>query len=141
MLNTKRIILGKALPQRKKITIALTNVFGIGLISAKNLLKKVNINNNIRFNDLSKNHFIRLSNYIVYCKKFEGPLKRKIRNNLDRLLKIQSYRGLRHQKNLPSRGQRTRTNAKTQKREREKILNIGKLPKKKPWQKKKNRKK
>lgn len=133
-----RTILGKPLPVDKKMSIALSNICGIGQILAKTLLKKTNIDEHIKFKDLVNFRYIRLRNYIETRKEFEGSLKKQIINNLQRLQAIKSYRGFRNEKNLPSRGQRTRSNAKTRKRNKEKNINvIKKLEKNKIWKQKK----
>jgi small subunit ribosomal protein S13 len=106
-------IAGIDLAKTKRIEYALTKIYGIGIISARTILKKAKISGNIRTNDLSDENITQIreileSNFIV-----EGDLKRKINLNIKRLGEINCYRGKRHRLQLPLRGQRTRTNART----------------------------
>jgi len=106
-------IAGIDLAKTKRIEYALTKIYGIGIISARTILKKAKISGNVRTNDLSDENITQIreileSNFIV-----EGDLKRKINLNIKRLGEINCYRGKRHRLQLPLRGQRTRTNART----------------------------
>lgn len=106
-------IAGIDLAKTKRIEYALTKIYGIGIISAKTILKKAKISGDVRTNDLSDENITQIreileSNFIV-----EGDLKRKINLNIKRLGEINCYRGKRHRLQLPLRGQRTRTNART----------------------------
>jgi small subunit ribosomal protein S13 len=106
-------IAGIDLPKTKRIEYALTKIYGIGVISSRTILKKANIDNDLRTNELSDEHISSIreileSNYIV-----ESDLKRKISLNIKRLGEINCYKGKRHRQQLPLRGQRTRTNART----------------------------
>ena len=108
-------ILGVDIPREKRIEAALPYIFGIGPASAKKILKSVKIDANRRAKDLSDEEISKITaviqnNYIV-----EGDLRREIGQNIKRFIEIGSYRGLRHKKGLPVRGQRTRTNARTRK--------------------------
>ena len=106
-------IAGIDLPKTKRIEYSLTKIYGIGIVSSRNILTKANIDFNIRTNDLSDANVSSIreileSEYIV-----ESDLKRKISLNIKRLFEINCYRGKRHRQQLPLRGQRTRTNART----------------------------
>lgn len=120
---------GIDLPNNKKVHIALTYIYGIGHVSSLNILKTLNIESNIKVRDLSSNdlNLIRKTidaNYIV-----EGDLRRKKSLNIKRLVDLGAYRGMRHRKSLPVRGQRTKTNARTMKGPRKTIANKKKAPK------------
>lgn len=106
-------IAGVTLPNNKKIDIALTYIFGIGLTSSDVILKSAKVDSNIRVKDLQEEDVNKLRNIIEKQYKVEGDLKRDIFSNIKRLKEINSYRGLRHAKNLPVRGQRTKTNSRT----------------------------
>lgn len=106
-------IAGVTLPSNKKIDIALTYIFGIGLTSSDVILRSAKVDSNIRVKDLKEEDVNKLRNIIEKQYKVEGDLKRDIFNNIKRLKEINSYRGLRHAKNLPARGQRTKTNSRT----------------------------
>jgi len=108
-------IAGVDLPKNKRVDIALTYIFGIGLKSSLDILSKANIAPDKKVKDLDEKEVERIrkeieNNYIV-----EGVLRAEISNNIKRLIEIGSYRGIRHKKGLPVRGQRTRTNARTRK--------------------------
>ncbi|MBU0597496.1 30S ribosomal protein S13 [Patescibacteria group bacterium] len=106
-------IAGVTLPPNKRIEIALTNVFGIGLTLARKILHKSNVDPNKRTRDLSEEEINKLRDIIENQIKVEGELKREILMNIKRLKEINTYRGSRHAKNLPLRGQRTKTNSRT----------------------------
>ncbi len=107
-------ILGNNLPSKKKVYIALTVIYGIGVSSSLKILKDLNINPNIKVNELADHDISSLRDYLeIYPIKLEGDLKRYIKGNIKRLIDIQSYRGRRHLKGLPVRGQRTKTNSRT----------------------------
>lgn len=106
-------IAGVTLPNNKKIDIALTYIFGIGITSSAVILKSAKVDSNIRVKDLQEEDVNKLRNIIEKQYKVEGDLKRDIFSNIKRLKEINSYRGLRHAKNLPVRGQRTKTNSRT----------------------------
>jgi small subunit ribosomal protein S13 len=106
-------IAGIDLPKTKRIEYSLTKIYGIGIVSSRNILTKANVDFDIRTNDLSDANVSSIreileSEYIV-----ESDLKRKISLNIKRLFEINCYRGKRHRQQLPLRGQRTRTNART----------------------------
>lgn len=106
-------IAGINVPDNKRIEIALTYIFGIGDTSAKNILKTTQINPDKRTKDLTTEEIDRIRNILEKNYKIEGDLKMVVSQNIKRLKEVGSYRGLRHSKNLPARGQRTKTNART----------------------------
>lgn len=106
---------GVTLPYNKRIEYGLTYVFGIGLKSSQDILRKVNVDFNIRVKDLSDEAVATIQKEITTNYRVEGDLKKEITLNIRRLQEIGSYRGLRHKKGLPVRGQRTKTNARTRK--------------------------
>ncbi|MDY0302597.1 MAG: 30S ribosomal protein S13 [Candidatus Moranbacteria bacterium] len=106
-------IAGVNIPDNKRIEIALTYIFGIGRSSSGDILDKLNIDKNIRAKDLTSEQVNALKNDIEAGYKIEGELKHEIRMNIRRLKEIGCYRGARHQRGLPSRGQRTKTNNRT----------------------------
>lgn len=109
-------LLGVDIPNRKKIEFSLRYIYGVGPNRAKNILEATNIDPNRRTIDLNEQELSLISNYIIDQKiMVEGDLRRMITNNLKRLQSIRCYRGLRHQRGLPVRGQRTITNARTRK--------------------------
>ncbi|VAX17684.1 SSU ribosomal protein S13p (S18e) [hydrothermal vent metagenome] len=108
-------IAGIDIPRNKRIEIALTYIFGIGPTTAKRILKDANVSPDIRVKDLTDKDITQLRNIIEKQHRVEGDLRREIQLNIKRLMDINCYRGLRHRKRLPVRGQRTSTNARTRK--------------------------
>ena len=106
---------GVDLPRDKRIEVGLTYIYGIGLPRAKNILLETGVNPDIRVKDLTDADVTKMRDYITQNYKVEGDLRREVQLNIKRLIEIGSYRGLRHRRNLPLRGQRTRTNARTRK--------------------------
>ena len=106
-------IAGVDIPRDKRVEIALTYIYGIGRTTSQEILEGTQIDPNIRVRDLDENQLARLREFIDRNFKVEGDLRREVNMNIKRLMEIGSYRGLRHRRNLPSRGQRTRTNART----------------------------
>ena len=106
-------ISGVDIPRDKRVEIALTYIYGIGRTSSKSILDATQIDPSIRVRDLDEAQLTRLREYIDRNYQVEGDLRREVNMNIKRLMEIGSYRGLRHRRNLPSRGQRTRTNART----------------------------
>ena len=106
-------IAGVDLPRDKRTEIALTYIFGIGLTSSQEILKMTNIDPDVRIRDLDETQVARLRDVIERNYRVEGDLRREVAMNIKRLQEIGSYRGLRHRRNLPAHGQRTRTNART----------------------------
>lgn len=106
-------IAGVDLPRDKRVEVGLTYIFGIGPTSSKEILTMTGINPDVRIKDLDEMQVARLRDVIERNYKVEGDLRREVAMNIKRLQEIGSYRGLRHRRNLPVRGQRTRTNART----------------------------
>ncbi len=108
-------IAGVDLPRRKRIEIALTYIYGIGRTVSKNILAKLNIDPDTKSDDLSEAEINNIRKVIDSEYKVEGELRTEVSMNIKRLMDFGSYRGLRHRKSLPVRGQRTSTNARTRK--------------------------
>ena len=108
-------LVGVDLPRNKRIEIALTYIYGIGLTTAKEIIAATGVDPDIRVKDLSEEDLAKLRDYIQQNLKVEGDLHREVSQNVKRLMEIGCYRGLRHRKGLPVRGQRTHTNARTRK--------------------------
>ena len=106
---------GVDIPKEKRVEIALTYIYGIGRSLSNRVLKIANISPDKRAKDLTEEEVARLSSVIQKDYKVEGDLRREISANIKRLIEIGSYRGLRHRRGLPVRGQRTKTNARTRK--------------------------
>jgi small subunit ribosomal protein S13 len=106
---------GVDLPRNKRVEIGLTYIYGIGLPRAQEILAATRVNPDTRVKDLTDADVAQLRDYIGQRYKVEGDLRREVQLNIKRLIEIGSYRGLRHRRNLPVRGQRTRTNARTRK--------------------------
>ena len=106
-------ISGVDIPRDKRVEIALTYIYGIGRTTSQEILEGTQIDPNIRVRDLDENQLARLREFIDRNYRVEGDLRREVNMNIKRLMEIGSYRGLRHRRNLPSRGQRTKTNART----------------------------
>jgi len=114
-------IAGVELPKDKRLEIALTYIYGIGRNLAGQILTATGIDPNIRVKNLSEIEISKLSSYIAQNYKVEGDLRREVQENIKRLIEVSSYRGARHRRNLPCRGQRTRTNARTKRGKRKTI--------------------
>ena len=108
-------ISGVDIPNNKRVEIALTYIYGIGLKSSKDILAKTGIDPDIRAKDLTEDDIAKLRDEIENNYKVEGELRREVNLNIKRLTEINCYRGIRHRKGLPVRGQRTKTNARTRK--------------------------
>jgi small subunit ribosomal protein S13 len=108
-------IAGVDLPKEKRVECGLTYIFGIGLSSAQKILKKAAVNPDIRVKNLTDEQVNKLREIIEKEYKIEGDLRLAISNDIKRLIEINSYRGIRHRRGLPVRGQRTHTNARTKK--------------------------
>ena len=105
-------IAGVDIPREKRVEISLTYIFGIGLPTSQKILAQTNINPDTRVRDLTEEQVNRLRELIDRRYKVEGDLRREVALNIKRLIEIGSYRGVRHRRNLPVRGQRTKTNAR-----------------------------
>jgi small subunit ribosomal protein S13 len=119
-------ISGYSLPQNKRVEIALTYLYGIGLTLSKKILEKTGVSPDIRVKDLSEAQGNKLREEIEKNYKVEGELRREVLSNIKRLKEIGSYRGSRHIKNLPVRGQRTKTNSRTVRGNVRKTMGSGK---------------
>jgi len=105
-------IAGVDIPREKRVEVSLTYIYGVGLSSSQKILKQTNINPDTRVRDLTEDQVNRLREVIDRTFKVEGDLRREVALNIKRLIEIGSYRGSRHRRNLPARGQRTKTNAR-----------------------------
>jgi small subunit ribosomal protein S13 len=106
---------GVDLPRNKRVEVGLTYIYGIGPNRSQEILQATRVNPDVRIRDLTDADVALLRDYIGQHFKVEGDLRREVQLNIKRLIEIGSYRGLRHRRNLPVRGQRTRTNARTRK--------------------------
>ena len=116
-------IAGVDLPRDKRVEIGLTDIYGIGRKSANDILAATGINPDIRVRDLSEDDVSKLREHIDHNYVVEGDLRRTVAFDIKRLIEIGSYRGLRHRKGLPVRGQRSKTNARTRKGPKKTIAN------------------
>ncbi len=114
-------ISGVDLPRDKRVEIGLTYIYGVGLTTSQLILRETGINPDTRVRNLTEEEVVRLREYIDRNLKVEGDLRREVSQNIKRLMEIGCYRGLRHRKGLPVRGQRTHTNARTRKGPRRQI--------------------
>jgi small subunit ribosomal protein S13 len=105
-------ISGIDIPREKRVEISLTYIYGIGLPTSQKILAQANVNADTRVRDLTEDQVNRLREIIDRRYKVEGDLRREVALNIKRLQEIGSYRGMRHRRNLPARGQRTKTNAR-----------------------------
>ncbi|MEK9149492.1 MAG: 30S ribosomal protein S13 [Candidatus Desantisbacteria bacterium] len=106
-------LVGVDLPKQKRIEIALTYIYGIGLTTAQRILSETEISPDIRTKDLTEEQITSIKKYLENNLKLEGDVRREVAMNIKRLIEVGSYRGLRHRRGLPVRGQRTHTNART----------------------------
>ena len=116
-------IAGVDLPREKRVEIGLTYVYGIGRTSANRILKEAGVNPDTRVKDLTDDEVKRISVVIADSQTVEGDLRREIAMNIKRLQEIGCYRGIRHRKGLPVRGQKTKTNARTRKGPKRTVAN------------------
>lgn len=116
-------IAGVDLPRDKRVEIALTYIFGIGKTTSQKILSTAGINPDTRVRDLTEDEVSKLRETIDKGVKVEGDLRREISLNIKRLIEIGCYRGVRHRRGLPVRGQRTKTNARTRKGPRRTVAN------------------
>ena len=114
-------IMGIDIPKEKRIEIALTYIYGIGRSLSNKILQTAGIDPDARAKDLTEEEIAKITGVIQKEAKVEGDLRREVSQNIRRLLEIGSWRGLRHKRGLPARGQRTRTNARTRKGPRKTI--------------------
>lgn len=106
-------IAGVDIPREKRVVISLTYIYGVGRHTSEDILKATEIDPSTRVRELDENQVTKLREYIDRNLVVEGDLRREVNMNIKRLMEIGCYRGLRHRRNLPARGQRTRTNART----------------------------
>jgi small subunit ribosomal protein S13 len=123
-------IAGVDIPRDKRVVISLTYIFGVGKTTSEKILESTNINPSTRVKDLEEAELTRLRDFIDRNYVVEGDLRREINMNIKRLIEIGSYRGMRHRRNLPARGQRTRTNARTRRGVRRTVAGKKKAPRK-----------
>ncbi len=116
-------IAGVDLPREKRIEIGLTYVYGIGRASSNRILKEAGVNPDTRVRDLTDDEVAKIRDVIDASQTVEGDLRREIALNIKRLVEIGCYRGIRHRKGLPVRGQKTKTNARTRKGPRRTVAN------------------
>ena len=114
-------IVGVDIPKEKKIYVSLGYIYGIGQSTARRILQQAKISPDVRAKDLTEDEVSRITTIVTKEYRTEGTLRREIGVNIKRLMDIQSYRGARHKRSLPVRGQRTRTNARTRKGPRKTI--------------------
>ena len=114
-------LVGVDLPRDKRIEVGLTYIYGIGPTTSKKILAETGVDPDIRVRDLTEDDLAKLRDYITANITTEGDLHREVRQNINRLMEIGCYRGLRHRRGLPVRGQRTHTNARTRKGPRKHI--------------------
>ncbi|AOR22428.1 30S ribosomal protein S13 [Clostridium taeniosporum] len=116
-------IAGVDLPREKRVEIALTYIYGIGLSTSQKILSTTGISSDVRVKDLSEDEVNEIRTYINKNLMVEGDLRRDVALNIKRLVEIGSYRGIRHRRGLPVRGQKTKTNARTRKGPKKTIAN------------------
>ena len=114
-------LVGVDLPRDKRVEIGLTYIYVIGLTTSKKILAETGVDPDVRIKDLTEDDLTKLRDYIQENIKVEGDLHREVSQNVKRLMEIGCYRGLRHRRGLPVRGQRTHTNARTRKGPRKQI--------------------
>jgi len=124
-------IAGVDLPKNKKILFGLQYIFGIGPAASADILEKAKIDLNKRVSDLTEEEVAEIRSVITADYKVEGALRSEVQQNIKRLMDVGAYRGLRHRKGLPVRGQRTRTNSRTRKGKRRTVAGKKKAPSKK----------
>lgn len=123
-------IAGVDIPREKRVVVSLTYLYGIGRALSEKILEATSIDPSIRVKDLDEAQVTKLREYIDRNFVVEGDLRREVNMNIKRLIEIGSYRGLRHRRNLPVRGQRTRTNARTRRGVRKTVAGKKKATKK-----------
>ena len=124
-------IAGVDLPKSKKVLFGLQYIYGIGPASSADVLEKAKIDPNKKVSDLNEDEVAQIRSVLTAEYKVEGALRSEVQQNIKRLMDIGSYRGIRHRKSLPVRGQRTRTNSRTRKGKRKTVAGKKKTPAKK----------
>jgi small subunit ribosomal protein S13 len=122
-------IAGVDLPRQKRVEVGLTYIYGIGVARSNVILKKAGIDSSVRVKDLSEEEVNRIAKIIDAEGGVEGDLRKDVAMNIKRLMEVGSYRGMRHRRNLPVRGQRTHTNARTRKGPRRAMIRPKAAPK------------
>lgn len=123
-------IAGVEIPRNKRVEIALTYIYGIGRTRAQEALEATGIDGYIRVKDLTEQDVVKLRDYVENKWKLEGELRSEVQSNIKRLMDIGCYRGLRHRRGLPVRGQKTKTNARTRKGPKRTVAGKKKAPRK-----------
>lgn len=123
-------IVGVDLPREKRVEIALTYIYGIGRSRSQEILKRTQIDPGTRVRDLTEEEVARIREAIERNYRVEGDLRREVSQNIKRLVETGSYRGIRHRRNMPAHGQRTRTNARTRRGRKSAPIGIKKKAKK-----------
>lgn len=123
-------IAGVEIPRNKRVEIALTYIYGIGRTRAQEALEATGIDGSIRVKDLTEQDVVKLRDYVENKWKLEGELRSEVQSNIKRLMDIGCYRGLRHRRGLPVRGQKTKTNARTRKGPKRTVAGKKKAPRK-----------
>ena len=118
-------IAGVDVPRNKKVAVSLCYIYGIGPNSSREILAKANVNSDVKVNDLTEEEISRIRELIDREYRVEGEQRREVSLNIKRLTEIGSYRGIRHRRNLPVRGQRTRTNARAKRGPRKTVAGRG----------------
>lgn len=116
-------VIGIDIPDNKRLEISLTYIYGVGLNTSNEIIKKLNLDPNMRANKLTSDDIAKISSVLQNDYMVEGDLRRKVQNDIKRLISINCYRGQRHRLGLPVRGQRTRTNSRTRKGKRKTVAN------------------
>ncbi len=124
-------IAGVDLPKNKKVLFGLQYIFGVGPSVSKTILEKAKVNPDKKISDLTEEEVAEIRAIMTADFKVEGALRSEVQQNIKRLMDIGSYRGIRHRKSLPARGQRTRTNSRTRKGKRKTVAGKKKAPSKK----------
>ena len=122
-------IAGVDLPNNKRVEIGLTYIYGIGLTTAKKIIKETGVDPDVRVKDLTEADIAKLREYIEHNLRVEGDLRSEVSLSIKRLIEIGCYRGVRHRKNLPVRGQSTKNNARTRKGRKKTVANKKKATK------------
>ena len=123
-------IAGVEIPRNKRVAIALTYIYGIGRTRAQEALEATGVDGSIRVKDLTEQDVVKLRDYVEQKWKLEGELRSEVQSNIKRLMDIGCYRGLRHRRGLPVRGQKTKTNARTRKGPKRTVAGKKKAPRK-----------
>lgn len=116
-------VIGIDIPDNKRLEISLTYIYGVGRCLSNEIINKLGLDKNMRAHKLTQDDIARLNNLLQSEYEVEGDLRRKVQNDIKRLINIHSYRGQRHRLGLPVRGQRSRTNARTRKGKRKTVAN------------------